>query len=235
MGSSQRFWYLLNADERRALWALGHDREYPPGAVICVEGDPATHLFILIGGLVKVLAATDNGHETILALRGDGEIVGETSGETVGRRNATMRAIDSVHALIVSYERFSTFLDTSPGASRAYRRMMAERWSNTDTMLRQRTGTSGAQRLAGLLLYLAGRHGSETGTVIEIALPVSQDELASLAGTSRATVARALSDWRKRGLIRTGQRRMTLIDLPGIRKAAGPASTPPADGGLADR
>lgn len=230
MGSSQRFWYLLTADEQRALWALGHEKEYSPGAIICVEGDPATHLFILIGGLVKVLSATDNGHETILALRGDGEIVGETSGETVGRRNATMQAIDGVHALIVSYERFSAFLDTRPRASRAYRRMIAERWRDADAMLRQRMGTSGAQRLAGLLLDLARRHGSETGSVIEIALPLSQEELASLAGTSRATVARALSNWRQRGLIRTGQRRMTLVDLPGIRKAAGPAATPPPTG-----
>jgi CRP-like cAMP-binding protein len=50
----------------------------------------------------------------------------------------------------------------------------------------------------------------------------------SLAGTSRATVARALNAWRKRGLIRTGQRRITLTDVPGLRRAAGPALAAPS-------
>jgi CRP-like cAMP-binding protein len=93
-------------------------------------------------------------------------------------------------------------------------------------MLRVRAVTSGGQRLAGLLLGLAERLGGQAEGVIEIALPLSQDELASLAGTSRATVARALNAWRQRGLIRTGQRRITLTDVPGLRRAAGPALAP---------
>ncbi len=90
-------------------------------------------------------------------------------------------------------------------------------------MLRVRAVTNGSQRLAGLLLDLAERLGGQTEGIIEIALPLSQDELASLAGTSRATVARALDGWRRRGLIQTGQRRITLTDAPGLRAAAGPA------------
>jgi hypothetical protein len=87
-----------------------------------------------------------------------------------------------------------------------------------------RAVTSGAQRLAGLLLGLAERLDRQAGGPIEIVLPLSQEELADLAGTSRATVTRALDSWRRRGLIRTGQRRITLIDVPGLRKAAGPAA-----------
>ena len=224
MAPSHGFWDLLTPDERRILSSLGHDRRYPPGATMCVEGDPATHLFVLLRGWVKVLSVSDNGHETVLALRGDGDVIGETAGDTAGPRNATMQAISAVHALIVSYDRFTSFLDANPGASHAYRRMLAQRWSNTDTMLRLRMVTSGAQRLAGLLLDLAGRHGSQVGSVVELALPLSQEDLASLAGTSRATVTRALSSWRERGLIRTGQRRITLIDLPGLQRTAGPAA-----------
>ena len=44
---------------------------------------------------------------------------------------------------------------------------------------------------------------------------------ASLAGTSRATVTRALSNWRRRGIIRTGQRDLTITDLRTLRKIAG--------------
>lgn len=224
MESTRGFWDLLTHEDRRVLSALGRDKKYSSRATLCLEGDPAAHVFILVAGWVKILSVAENGHESILALRGEGDLVGETAGETAGHRNATLRAIGPVHALIVSYDRFNVFLDTHPEASHVYRRIMAQRWSDADMMLRKRAITSGAQRLAGLLLSLAGRHGSQVHGAIEVMLPLSQEELASLAGTSRATVTRALTNWRKRGFIRTGQRRMTLIDLPGLRHAAGSSS-----------
>ena len=179
-------------------------------------------MFILLDGWVKVLSVTSDGRENVLALLGGGDIAGETAGETSGHRNATMRAIGTVHALIVDHGRLSSFLDSHPVAGRAYRHMMTQRWSETGMMLRRRAATSGAQRLAGLLLDLAERHGSRVGGAIEVALPLSQEELASLAGASRATVTRALSNWRKRGFIRTGQRRVTITDPRGLRHIAGP-------------
>src|SRR6266702_7227522 len=91
--SSGRFWGLLPLEERRVLWSLGRDMEYPPGATLCNEGDPATHVFILLDGWVKVLSVSADGHESVLALRGAGDIVGDAAGETTGQRNATMQAV----------------------------------------------------------------------------------------------------------------------------------------------
>ena len=45
---------------------------------------PATHVFILLDGWVKVISVTADGRESILALRGTGDLVGETAGETTG-------------------------------------------------------------------------------------------------------------------------------------------------------
>ena len=224
MGSAHGFWELLTGDEQRDLMALGRDKKYPPGTTLCVEGDPATHVFVLLDGWVKILSVTDDGHENVLALLGGGDMAGETAGATTGYRNATMQAIGTVHALIVGYDRFSSFLDSHAGADHVYRRMMTQRWSDAGIVLRTRAVTSGAQRLAGLLLDLAGQHGSRAGGAIEVALPLSQEELASMTGTSRATVTRALSNWRKRGFILTGQCRITIIDPRGLRQVAGPAT-----------
>ena len=47
-GPAQGFWALLTHDERTVLSALGRPAVYPPGAVLCVEGDPATHVFVLV-------------------------------------------------------------------------------------------------------------------------------------------------------------------------------------------
>jgi CRP/FNR family transcriptional regulator, cyclic AMP receptor protein len=221
MVSGQGFWGLLSPNEQAALSGLGRPSVFPAGATMCVEGEPTTHVFVLMTGWVKIFSTTSEGREIVLALRGDGDVVGEVSGMTTGHRNATVEAVDRVRALIVRHEAFSSFLDSSPGASRAYRRVVTQKWNDADTMLRSRAVTTGGQRLAGLLLDLAGRHGRGSDGVIHLVMPLSQEELASLAGTSRATVTRALSNWRKRGFIRTGQRRVTIINLKGLRQVAG--------------
>jgi CRP-like cAMP-binding protein len=219
-GPAQGFWALLSDDERTALSGLGRTAVYPPGAVMCVEGDPATHVFVLVDGWVKIVGVTSDGHELTLALRGRGDTVGEVAGETTGYRTATVQAVGTVRALIVAYEKFSAFLDAHDGADRAYRRMVTRRWNDAESMLRARSVTSGAQRLAGLLLELADWRDSE----VRAAMPLTQEELASLTGASRATVTRALSNWRRRGIIRTSQRDITITDLVALRKIAGQQS-----------
>jgi CRP/FNR family transcriptional regulator, cyclic AMP receptor protein len=221
MGSSQGFWALLSRDERDTLSGLGLSRDYSAGATICNEGDPNTHVFILVTGLVKVMSSTTDGHEIVLALRGAGDTVGEVSGVTTGRRNATIQAVDAVHALIVPYDKFNSFLDANQGAGRAYRRVMTQRWNDADAMLRIRAVTTGGQRLARLLLELADRYGYGEDGARHLVMPLTQDELASLAGTSRATVTRAFSNWRKRGFVLTGQRHITILDQAGLKRVAG--------------
>jgi CRP/FNR family transcriptional regulator, cyclic AMP receptor protein len=218
---AQGFWALLTDEEKAVLSGLGRFSTYPPSAVMCVEGDPATHVFVLVEGLAKVVTVTADGHELTLALRGYGDLAGEIAGETTGYRSATMQAIITVRALIVPYEAFSSFLDSHPGAGHAYRHVVTRRWSDADSMLRSHPVTNGAHRLAVVLLDLATRYGSEAGQEVHIAVPLSQEELASLAGASRATVTRALSNWRRRGIIRTGQRDITITGLGDLRKIAG--------------
>ena len=219
-GPAQGFWALLSDDERTALSGLGRPAVYSPGAVMCVEGDPATHVFVLVDGWVKIVGVTSDGHELTLALRGRGDTVGEMAGETTGYRTATVQAVGTVRALIVAYEKFRSFLDANDGADRAYRRMVTRRWNDAESMLRARSVTSGAQRLAGLLLDLADWRDSE----VRAAMTLTQEELASLTGASRATVTRALSNWRRRGIIRTSQRDITITDLVALRKIAGQQS-----------
>ena len=54
-----------------------------------------------------------------------------------------------------------------------------------------------------------------------IELPLSQGELASLVSASRATVTRALSDWRQRRLVETSMRHVTITDLAALARIAG--------------
>ena len=223
MGSDQEFWALLTRGEQGVLSALGRISVFPSGATMCVEGEPTTHVFVLVSGWVKILSVTSGGRELVLALRGKGDIIGEIAGATTGRRTATVKSIGTVRALIVPYDKFGSFLDSNPGADRAYRRVVTRKWNDADTRLRSRADTTGAQRLARLLLELADRYASYAHGIRDVAMPLSQEELGSLVGASRATVTRALNNWRRRGFVRTGQRRITIVDEAGLQQVAGRA------------
>lgn len=219
-GPDGGFWDLLSQAEKAALQELGEAIVFRSGDTIFAEGASTTDVLVLTEGWVKIMAITRKRHEIILALRGPGDIIGELAGNSAGHRTATVAAIGPVGALAVTHDRFTLFLDSNPGANRAYRHVLTQRLNEADDMLRSRSVDNGAQRLAGLLLDLAGRHGTpaEAGTVITI--PLSQEEIASLIGTSRATVTRALGNWRDGGLISTARHQITIKSTPGLRNAA---------------
>ncbi|HLK01535.1 MAG TPA: Crp/Fnr family transcriptional regulator [Streptosporangiaceae bacterium] len=216
------FWHLLTEAERGVLTEHGRNVAFKQGAAICTQGEPATHLFVLTSGWVKVTGSTRDGREHVLAVRGSGDVVGELAAEAAGLRTATMWAISMVGALIVPHTAFSDFLDGTPGANRAYRQALTQRWGQAASLLLARSGTTGGQRLAWTLLDLAGQHGVRADDVVRIQIPLSQDELASLAGVSRATATRALARWRRRGLIRTARRSIVISDPDELRQIATP-------------
>ena len=211
------FWRLLGDKEREAIMAAAVSREFGHGAALCMEGEPSTHVFILLSGLTKIISVTSEGREILHALFGEGDVVGEIAGQVTGYRTATVRAAGTVRALMVEAERFGELLDTYSGAGRAYRRAMAEQQRAAHESQRDQMLFSASQRLAGLLLDLAEQYSDLNGNVL---LPLSQEELASLIGASRSTVARALSNWRSRHIVLTNQRNITVIDETGLRRIA---------------
>lgn len=203
------FWGMLGASDRESLKATARPRAFADRAMLCLEGEPSTHVFILLEGWVKIITATSDGRETLASLRREGDIVGEIA-QVTGYRTATVQAHGAVRTLVVGADQFETFLDAHPATDRAYRRALTEQQRAAHSSQRSQALSSGPQRLAGLLLDLDGT-----------APPLSQEELASLTGSSRSTVTRALSGWRSRKIISTRQRSITILDPAALRRLAG--------------
>ncbi len=218
-----RFWEQLGPPDQERLVAAGRIAQFGAGTTICRQGDPATHLYVVISGLIKIMTNSRDGQQSVQALRGSGDVVGELAGELTGHRTASMVAVTEVQAVVVGHEKFLAFLDRHLPAAHAYRRMITRRFSDTADSLYAQYTTNGAQRLAQLLLDLAEKYGQPAGPgpALVLTLPLSQDELASLVSTSRATVTRALHDWRGRGLIQTRTRRITITDPASLRRLGG--------------
>ena len=76
-------------------------------------------------------------------------------------------------------------------------------------------------RLARILVSLVSTHGVLTSRGWEIGFPITQPELAALIGAAEPTVHKSLTELRRRKVLDTGYRRMTILDLPALRVAAG--------------
>ena len=64
---------------------------------------------------------------------------------------------------------------------------------------------------------LAPLYGDGSGPVT---IPLTQEELAGLAGTSRATVNRVLREEEQRGTVSLGRGRTTIVDLDALKRRA---------------
>jgi CRP-like cAMP-binding protein/tetratricopeptide (TPR) repeat protein len=227
------FWNALADPEREALAAAGVEEVFRPGAVLCRAGDDASQVMIIDSGWVKVsVREGPGGAETILAVRGLGDVVGERAALATGVRSATVTALDEVSAMVVPAERFAEFLRSHPRAAEVLERQVTERREEDRVRLFPGEPDGAERRLAWLLLDLAQRRGGYQHTSAAMfTLPMSQQELADWAGTSPDAVGRFLRSWRDRGIIARGERsrRLTVIDLDGLAALCdvAPPTAPP--------
>ena len=215
--TARSFWNSLADPEREALAAAGVEEVFRPGAVLYRAGEDTSQVMVIDSGWVKVsIREGPEIAEKILAVRGQGDVVGERAALTTAVRSATVTALDEVSAMVVPAERFAEFLRGHPRAAEVLERQVTERREEDRMRLFPGDRAGAERRLAWLLLDLAQRRGGYQHTVFT--LPMSQTELADWAGTSADAVGRFLRSWRDRGIIARGERprRLTVVDLDGL-------------------
>jgi CRP-like cAMP-binding protein len=215
------FWQALQETERAALRAAGRTREYGTGTLLCSQGADPDHVLIILDGWVKVTAGRADGQEVMLAIRGPSDTIGE-SGWLNGRpRSANVKALGRVRALAIPAEQFAAFLNGHAHAAQVLARVMVGRMDDADRRMTSQVGTSGPKLLALLLLDLAERYGVPGGAgAVSLPLPLTQQELATMIGRARETVARALTVWRREGIVVTRRMRIVILRLERLRDIA---------------
>jgi len=209
----------LEADERADLEQLGAVRRYRRGDVLFHQGDDAGAVVVLRDGHVKATMLND-GREVILAFPGPGELLGELSAVDGEPRSATVRAVDEVEALVIPGSAFRGYLERRPRVALVLLRGVAERLRAADRQRVDYAVNDVVVRVAGRLVELCDRFGSEDGEGIDIGLAITQDELAAWAGASREAVAKAMALLRTLGWVQTERRRIHVLDLPALRRYA---------------
>ena len=214
------FWAMLNNAERAELTDRSVSQVLMPAVALTLQGDPSDRIYVLLHGFVKATTVVPKtGLEVILRVYGPGDIIGCDFMIPDQRHLETALPLTRGRAISISIVDFSKYLDRFINAARAALIVMQQRIQDADTRAAARTRTAKV-RIAQLLVNLAEDYGIQTANGTHIPVPLSQSELASLAGDSRETVARVLWALRDEGLVATGYRRISVADMPGLRKLA---------------
>ncbi|MGQ0575093.1 MAG: Crp/Fnr family transcriptional regulator [Pseudonocardia sp.] len=208
----------LDPADREALVERGRRRRWPAGASLFLEGDRSGTVVFVTSGRVKVFSLTEHGEEILLAVRGSGALLGEVSAVDGGPRSASVAALEPVTALVLTAEAFLDYLRTHAGAATVLLQLVTARLRDADRKRVEFAAYDIAARVARRLVELAERFGEPDEHGVRINVALSQDELAGWVGASREAVAKALRVLRDRGLVSTGRRTMTVLDLPALRR-----------------
>ena len=154
-----------------------------------------------------------------MAVRGPGDLIGELSAIDGGPRSGTVTTLEPAEALLVPGSAFAGLLERRPRIALVILRMVAGRLRYADSQQTQFATHDVVGRVAQRLVELGERFGEREGDRIEIALPLSQEELASWTGSSREAVSKALQQLRSLDIVATGRRHIT---------RARPGGAPPA-------
>jgi CRP/FNR family transcriptional regulator, cyclic AMP receptor protein len=218
------FWDDLTAAEQADLVGVARSRTYPSDTVVCHQGDDSDYVLVIKRGWVKVTSPTDEGRNVFLAVRGPSDLICEGAMFGGRQRNATVTSLSPLDTLVVLAGRFTSFLDAHPRVSRMVTKDVVRRWDDDTRRVQAHAYGDGGLRLVQLLIYLAElslEYGPATAAgEIEISAPLSQAELGSWVDASRETAARAFRALRDRKLVRTGWRRIVIVDLPALRAYA---------------
>lgn len=211
LGDRVPFLARLEKPDRAALLELGRPLRYAARDVLIHQDEPSAHVLLVLNGWMKVTAAAVNGYEALLALRGPGDIVGESAAISGRPRSATVTSLEQVEAVAIDQDRFTGYLRRTPQVSFQLLGLVTDRLRAGDRRRLEFAALTVRERLVALLLELARTHGRRTTEGIALSVPLSQQELAGSVGASREAVTKLLSELRRRGAIITRRRGIVIV------------------------
>lgn len=208
----------LDPAARRGLLAGARRRRFGRDEVVFHAGDPADSLHLLVAGRVAVRVETPQGDVATLTVLAPGATFGELALVRGGRRTATVVATEPAETLSLHVDTFERLRREHPAVDRVLIALLASYVQRQDRHLLEALYVPADRRVLRRLVTLAAAYATGQPPVD---VPVTQDVLASMAGTTRPTANQALRALAAEGVITLGRGRIKVLDVDALRRRAG--------------
>jgi CRP/FNR family transcriptional regulator, cyclic AMP receptor protein len=207
-------WRLLAGvpgDAVQRLLSIARRRRFARREVVFHRDDPGDSLHLVTAGRFAIRVMTPLGDTVTIAVRSPGDSFGEMAlvGETA-RRSATVLALDEGETFCVYKDDFEELRAGHPSIDRVLLAFMVAEVRMLNERLLEALYVPADRRIMRCLVDLAGNDGGE--------VPLTQEELAEIAGTTRATVNRVLREHERRGTVALRRGRIVVLErarIPG--------------------
>ena len=216
-------WQLLaplGAEDRARLLDVARPRSFSKGEVVFHEGDPGESLHLVKSGRFAVRVSIPSGDTTTLSVLSAGSDFGELAllGEN-RERTATVVALEPSTTLMLSRNDFVQLRVRHPMVEQLLVQRLARRVDELSKSLLEALYVGVDRRVMRRLLDLgAAYHVPGASTVV---VPITQDDLAGMAGTTRPTVNLVLQRLAGDGTVILGRGRIEIVDRAALRRRSG--------------
>jgi len=200
---------------------IKHAAVFPEHAVVLVEGQKACGIFILCQGRAKLSTTSRDGKTLIVRIAEAGEVLGLHAVITGGPYELTVETMQPSQLNFVSREDMLRFLKDHVDACFHATQHLARDCSDSYGVVRTiGLSHSVSERFARFLLDTASDSEVSKGRV-RVRLAMTHEEISQLVGTSRETITRLLSEFRRNDLAELKGSMLIIHNHPALKNLVG--------------
>jgi len=174
---------------------------YPKGSVLFVEGEDPRGVFILCSGRAKLTTSSSEGKTLIVKTAQPGEILGISAAVLGKPYELSAETTEPAQVNFISREDFLRLLNTHTDACMRAAFSLSEEYQSAQREIRSLgLSQTTSEKLAKLILNWCEK-GEETTMGMRLKVLLTHEEIAQTIGTTRETVTRLLSDFKRRHII----------------------------------
>lgn len=200
----------------RAIEDCAHVHQYQAGATIFSEGEECAGFYIVLEGLVRIYRMNSEGRLHTLSLLRPMATFNEVAAVDGSANPFNAVAVTQVQALALSHTALMNLLSSHPRLMSNYVQALARMNREYIERLEDMTFRSIPSRLAKLFLH----ETTYADQIAEAPTRLTQEEIASILGTTREVVGRALRGLLNAGLLKKRGREIYIVDRAGLEYLA---------------
>lgn len=211
---------LLDDTERDEVVSAAKSIQLKTHDILAQQGAPATSLYVIEVGRLRLSQTTDSGQETAARTVGPGQAFGGTMLMGRPRYMQSARALQPTRVLAWTRPLLMALIDKYP----QIKTHLMEAESKPTAQARGRFEEPGEGTVAGRVSYVLGRlaaNGSRIdGLAIDILHPLTRQDLADLTGSDPVEVGALLKEWEDDAVVQLSRTHLRLLNPARIEALA---------------
>jgi CRP/FNR family transcriptional regulator len=194
----------LSEAELAELSEITIDVQLRRGNLLWLEGDIPEYFHIVVEGELRVFFSSSTGKEITLTFLGPGKLLGPMAIFQDGHCSASVVATTNAKLLAIKKEGFVSFLCNYPKLYLGMIKVLTSVNAELSRRIRDIAWERVDKRVVRILLILSDRIGPT--------ISISCKELSEMVGTTTESVIRCISYMKKRGIISSTRRKITILE-----------------------